>query len=83
MLPSLIPSLRAPPCLAPGLSLTSLPQAWILEQKEFSGLSTTEPNCYIQVRRGGAVARRRTALAHCCAMHARACPVLYYQALVA
>eukprot|EP00198_Chlamydomonas_reinhardtii_P013350 XP_001702687.1 predicted protein [Chlamydomonas reinhardtii] len=30
-------------------------KAWILEQKEFSGLSTTEPNCYIQVQLDGTV----------------------------
>ncbi|KAG2446119.1 hypothetical protein HXX76_000718 [Chlamydomonas incerta] len=30
-------------------------KAWILEQKEFSGLSTAEPNCYIQVQLDGTV----------------------------
>ncbi|KAG2448651.1 hypothetical protein HYH02_006008 [Chlamydomonas schloesseri] len=30
-------------------------KTWILEQKEFSGLSTAEPNCYIQVQLDGTV----------------------------
>ncbi|GLC51467.1 hypothetical protein PLESTB_000505700 [Pleodorina starrii] len=30
-------------------------KAWVLEQKEFAGLSASEPNCYIQVQLDGTV----------------------------